>query len=428
VTWRRSSRLSRSSSAAALALTVAIAGPAAAALGNDTTSVGSGAGNPATIQASADAAFRRAVARVSSDVARLETKLATAQHRLQALHVNAEQAVEAYNAATARLSADEDAYGRAVAEHAQTARDASDARIDVALWASAVYRSGGPMSTWSTVLSAHGVADLLHRSAALRFVGDAMDDLLTRADQAEADAALAEQEAADALLAVQAETRAVAVARAAVQDRVVAALDRVKLISRQRTALLEDLAVARRSSRAAELARLASAETDRARFLAEGALRPAAVSGVAQPVAETDPGATAAVAFAIAQIGKPYVWAATGPGSFDCSGLTMRAWERGGAALEHYSAAQFREARPVDLADLRAGDLIFYAADLEKAASIYHVGIYVGGQTMVEAPHTGATVRRASIWRAGLYGLPARGPPSGAKAGNGGAAVLWARA
>jgi hypothetical protein len=96
VTWRTSSRLSRFSSAAALALTVAIAGPAAAALGNGTTSVGSAAGNRVTSQASADAALRRAVARVSSDVARLEIKLATAQHRLEDLHVNAEQAVEAY--------------------------------------------------------------------------------------------------------------------------------------------------------------------------------------------------------------------------------------------------------------------------------------------------------------------------------------------
>ena len=115
-------------------------------------------------------------------------------------------------------------------------------------------------------------------------------------------------------------------------------------------------------------------------------------------------GAEAAVAYARAQIGKPYQWAADGPSSFDCSGLTMRAWQQGGVYLPHYSVAQYEQSAKVSLTELRVGDLVFFASDPGDHRSIYHVGLYIGGGQMIEAPYTGENVRISSIWRSSLFG------------------------
>jgi len=103
-------------------------------------------------------------------------------------------------------------------------------------------------------------------------------------------------------------------------------------------------------------------------------------------------GAAAAIAFARAQIGKPYLWGGAGPDAFDCSGLTMRAWEAGGVSLPHYARAQYANTAHVAIADLQPGDLVFYGSDL------HHVGLYVGGGQMIDAPTTGEFVRYDNIF------------------------------
>jgi cell wall-associated NlpC family hydrolase len=114
--------------------------------------------------------------------------------------------------------------------------------------------------------------------------------------------------------------------------------------------------------------------------------------------------ASLAVTFALAQRGKPYRWASSGPGSFDCSGLTQAAYLRAGLSLPRVAAAQWEAGRHIDLGDLRRGDLVFFAYDLKDPRTIHHVGIYVGGGLMVEAPFTGANVRVSSIGRADYIG------------------------
>jgi peptidoglycan DL-endopeptidase CwlO len=107
-------------------------------------------------------------------------------------------------------------------------------------------------------------------------------------------------------------------------------------------------------------------------------------------------GAGAAVAFAEAQVGKPYATAATGPDAYDCSGLTMRAWQAGGVSMAHFSGAQFRAFRQVPMDHLQPGDLVF-PSDPDT-----HVGIYIGGGMMIHATHTGDFVRSAPIVEPGL--------------------------
>ena len=112
------------------------------------------------------------------------------------------------------------------------------------------------------------------------------------------------------------------------------------------------------------------------------------------PVQVASSGAAGAVALAAArsQIGKPYVYGAAGPDSYDCSGLTMWAYARAGISLSHYTGAQYGEGRHVSRGELQPGDLVFFSSDL------HHVGIYSGGGNMVDAPHTGAYVREEPLF------------------------------
>ena len=106
-------------------------------------------------------------------------------------------------------------------------------------------------------------------------------------------------------------------------------------------------------------------------------------------------GAAAAVAYAKAQLGKPYQYAATGPDSFDCSGLTMMAWAAGGVSMPHYSGAQGAMFPRVPDSQLQPGDLSIYYPDH------HHVAIYVGGGMTVAATHTGDFVRLQPVFRSG---------------------------
>ena len=95
--------------------------------------------------------------------------------------------------------------------------------------------------------------------------------------------------------------------------------------------------------------------------------------------------------FACAQIGDPYQWAADGPGSWDCSGLTMMAWREAGVSLPHSSKLQAGYGTSVSVSDLRAGDLVFYHSPIS------HVAIYIGNGMMLDAPQTGEYVGIKSL-------------------------------
>lgn len=113
-------------------------------------------------------------------------------------------------------------------------------------------------------------------------------------------------------------------------------------------------------------------------------------TGSCPAVSGSGPGMTAAE-FACAQIGKPYQWGASGPGSYDCSGLTQAAWGAAGVSLTHHTGAQWNEGAVVDRANAVPGDLVFYYSDLS------HVGIYVGNGMIVDAPSAGSSVQMRSV-------------------------------
>jgi cell wall-associated NlpC family hydrolase len=108
------------------------------------------------------------------------------------------------------------------------------------------------------------------------------------------------------------------------------------------------------------------------------------------------PASAAAIEFARAQLGKPYVYAAAGPDAYDCSGLTMAAYASAGIFFPHYSGAQYSALPHVPLDSMRPGDLVFWGP-----GGSAHVGLYIGNGMMIHAPHTGDVVKIASV-----YGKP----------------------
>lgn len=101
-------------------------------------------------------------------------------------------------------------------------------------------------------------------------------------------------------------------------------------------------------------------------------------------------GAAEAIAFARAQLGKPYVFGATGPDSYDCSGLVQAACKAGGASIPRVTYDQIFAGSEVARNDLLPGDLVF--------PDIGHVQMYTGNNMVIEAPHTGAFVQEVQLW------------------------------
>ncbi|MET8483679.1 C40 family peptidase [Streptomyces tendae] len=101
--------------------------------------------------------------------------------------------------------------------------------------------------------------------------------------------------------------------------------------------------------------------------------------------------AAAAVAYAYQKLGSPYVWGATGPNAFDCSGLTQAAYRAAGVSLPRTTYAQIDAGRRVPRSELLPGDLVFFYS------GISHVGIYVGNGQMIHAPNPSAPVRVAPV-------------------------------
>lgn len=117
------------------------------------------------------------------------------------------------------------------------------------------------------------------------------------------------------------------------------------------------------------------------------------------------PGRTAAeaIAYAHAQLGKPYSWGGAGPYSFDCSGLVMEAYASAGVHLARTSQAQW--ASEPHVPSPQPGDLVFFAGSDGTMTSPGHVGIVIGGGRMIEAYGTGYPVRVASWHRSDLVGF-----------------------
>ena len=148
-------------------------------------------------------------------------------------------------------------------------------------------------------------------------------------------------------------------------------------------------------------------EQQAAAAAAAAASATAAGSGTAPPSNLPNPPASTlggqAVAIAERYLGVPYVWGGASPSGFDCSGLVMYVYSQLGVSLPHNAAAQYYSLPHVSESDLQPGDLVFFDG-------LNHVGIYIGGGSMIHAPHTGTVVQISSLSGGGSYYGAARVP------------------
>ena len=407
---------------------------------------------------------KSAVVSTSGKVSSLDAQYAAASAQLSQVQDRAGAAAEAYNGARYELDKRTAETTAAKKRAAQAQEVADTAALEVRRYAASVYQQGGNLGELEAYLSATGPQDLMDRATALEAVSDArtrtlqqaaassivadtMRQQATRAQAAQATAAAAAQEARNAAKA-QADQAQAAAAQIQQQQKALtvqlAGLRKTSVdLEQQRQDGLAAAAVARaaaaeaaRQSRlAAERAKAArttaarkAAQQAAARAAAEAARQKAAAEAAAKaaedaaqqqnqptpkpqpdnpppPPPSTNGGVSAVIAYARAQIGKPYEWGGAGPNTFDCSGLTMRAWQRAGVNLSHYTGAQWAETSRVAISDLRPGDLVFYGS---SGPTSHHMGLYIGGGQMIEAPYTGANVRYASIYRSDLISYGGR--------------------
>jgi cell wall-associated NlpC family hydrolase len=153
---------------------------------------------------------------------------------------------------------------------------------------------------------------------------------------------------------------------------------------------LESQLEAKEKKRLAELQEQAAHQAQTA-WLDSGVLEE--ISGKASEAGKT------AVAYATAQIDKPYEWGAEGPDSYDCSGLTSQAWASAGKPIPRTSQEQWKQLQHVDIKDMRPGDLIIYFGDAS------HVAMYLGDGAIVHAPRPGRTVTIAGAGSMPILGV-----------------------
>jgi peptidoglycan DL-endopeptidase CwlO len=310
-----------------------------------------------------------------------------------ALELRAEKITEAYDAANAKL-------GTLVTRHLlaeQQLRDAraAEARLSAsqAETARAVFRSGGSISLYATVFDGTDPTDLLDRLHSVETVLDNGDTASTAAATAGSRSKTIE-------------THLAALTRAQTKLEVTISHDSSKIqsaISRSRALLAAADAEVRRLA-AAQAAAIDAAAAAHAQQTLDAA-RAAAVPGGPGDVAAPDPGVVRrAIAEARAELGKPYQWGATGPGSFDCSGLTGWAYGHAGHPLPRTSREQWYAGPHPGLGYLQPGDLLFWATNPADPATIHHVALYIGNDMMIAAPHTGTDVQIQPVYLTGYIG------------------------
>ena len=327
---------------------------------------------PAAADPLADARARAAA--LAATVDRLETAAEVATERYNAAEAALGVAVTTQELAGRRLEADQAA--------AQQASDKVAARVR------ALYETGGRATLLATVLNGSDPTDTVAR---LHMVGN-----LLSFDSADMTQALqVTQKARQRTAQLDASAREVTRLQRSAAD---AAAQVQTLLDQQQHALraagreVRRLAQERRAALAA-----ASAQAFSAALLG-------AVGTMSVGTTPTNDIAAGALAAARSRLGDPYVWGATGPNTFDCSGLTQWSYAHVGIQLPRVAADQWNAGPHVTLSELEPGDLLFWATDLANPATIHHVAMYLGNGMMIAAPHTGDVVKIQPVYMSGYIG------------------------
>ncbi|MCW3042707.1 MAG: hypothetical protein JWL57_865 [Actinobacteria bacterium] len=265
--------------------------------------------------------------------------------------------------------------------------------------AAAIYRAGAP-SLVVAFLSSKNLDDFNKKMELISQVSDWQSGIMTSLQIADQRAKVAQSDLSRQLAQQKSINDSLAKQRNALNDRLASEqklLGQITEANRQAAAkAAADRAAAVRSAMA--VAKAAVAATKSSSSPSPSGSSGSSGSSDALPAIPSSDQAAVAVRAAMSQIGKPYVWAGSGPGSYDCSGLTMSSWRQAGVMMGHSAADQYASFKHVSTDQLQPGDLVFFGHP------IHHVGMYVGGGMMVHAPETGELVQVSPVSRGDLVG------------------------
>jgi cell wall-associated NlpC family hydrolase len=332
------------------------------------------------------------------------------QKKVDTLYRQAEVATQKYNSAKEQTDSKKKQVDKLIDDIAQRTEKMNTARQELGRFAAEQYRTGGVSDT-ATMFLADNPEDYFAQDQLMSRMTSrqkkAVDDYQEQ-QRATAEKRTEAQENLQQLTSSQTELKT---SKRSVQTKLSGArelLSKLTAEEKQRLAAIAKKKEAAARKKAEELAQKQRAE-EKKRKAAEAAARQEGDSGTGSGsgASDTPPSSSSgyaakaakALAFAKSQEGKPYVWGATGPDSYDCSGLTQAAWKAAGISLPRTTWDQVEIGTTVSLSAIQPGDLVFFYDDIS------HVGLYLGDGMMIHAPKPGAYVREESIYYDGTASI-----------------------
>ncbi|MDI3342730.1 NlpC/P60 family protein [Streptomyces albidoflavus] len=331
------------------------------------------------------------------------------QKKVDRLYREAGTATQKYNAAQERTKNQRAKVDKLLDGVAKRADKLNAARGELGAFAAAQYRSGGVSET-ATLLLADDPQSWFDQNQLMNRLTQRQKAVIDDYQTQQAEAGRERAKAARQLESLTESQRALKDSKREVQGKLTEARtllseltaeekERLAEIERKKQAEAERKAKERAEKEEAERkAREAAEEKEREESGSGSGPGSGSGTGTGSGGGSTAPDSSYAakaekvIAFARAQMGKPYVWGAAGPDSFDCSGLTQAAWKTAGISLPRTTWDQVGVGQKVSVDNAQPGDLVFFYDDIS------HVGIYIGGGEMIHAPKPGADVRVESIY------------------------------
>ncbi|MEU1848009.1 NlpC/P60 family protein [Streptomyces sp. NPDC019990] len=320
------------------------------------------------------------------------------------LYRQAGSATEKYNAVKEKTAKQRKRVDTLLDDVAQRTQKLNEAREELGSIAAAQYRTGASAPDTATFLLADTPQDYFDQAHLMdRMTGrqkGAVDDYVAQ----QSETMKKRQEATESLEALTESQSDLKTAKATVQTKLADARELLSKLTAEEKARLAAIEKEKREEAARQAAELARQQAEQRQ--AQDAAARQETSASASSATSSGSSATSsapadssyatkadkALAFARAQIGKPYVWGAVGPDSYDCSGLTQAAWKAAGVTLPRTTYDQVNAGTTVPLSQAQPGDLVFFYDD------VTHVGIYIGNGMMIHAPKPGTYVREESVY------------------------------
>ncbi|MEU1198510.1 NlpC/P60 family protein [Streptomyces sp. NPDC005813] len=344
----------------------------------------------------------------ASPSAEPKPSLEEVEKKVNDLYHQAETATEKYNATKEKTAKQQERVDALRDDVAKRTEKLNSAREELGSFAAAQYRTGAAAPDTATLLLADDPQDYFDQTQLMNRLTTrqkaAVDDYVTE----QAATTKKRTEAAKSLETLSSSQDALKKSKADVQSKLTEARDLLSKLTAEekaRLAAIEKKKQEEAARKAAELAKQQAAAEAAQKAAAQESSSSDTSTGSTGSTGSTTTGSSStakadkAVAFARTQIGKPYVWGATGPDSYDCSGLTQAAWKAAGVSLPRVTYDQVNAGTTVSLADAQPGDLVFFYDDIS------HVGLYIGNGMMIHAPKPGAYVREESIYYDGTSAI-----------------------